>query len=56
MPEHRQANPRLEVHLLFPPDTALATVLAAAGLRSAGHAGTAEVWVSTGSTERSEAR
>jgi hypothetical protein len=56
MAEHREANPRLEVHLLFPPDTALATVLAAAGLRPAGHAGKAEVWVNTGGTDRSEAR
>jgi hypothetical protein len=56
MAEQRPPNPRLEVHLLFPPDTALATVLAAAGLRPGGRAGEAEVWVTTAGTDRSETR
>jgi hypothetical protein len=38
---------RLEVRLLFPADTSLATALAVAGLRPSGRIGTAEVWVST---------
>jgi hypothetical protein len=38
---------RLEVRLLFPADTSLATALAVAGLRPTGRIGTAEVWVST---------
>ena len=38
---------RLEVRLLFPADTSLATALAVAGLRPGGRIGTAEVWVST---------
>ena len=37
---------RLEVRLLFPADTSLATALAVAGLRPGGRIGTAEVWVS----------
>jgi hypothetical protein len=41
------AKPRLEVHVLFPCDTALATALAAAGLRADGRIGTAEVWVTS---------
>jgi hypothetical protein len=38
---------RLEVRLLFPADTSLATALAVAGLRPGGRVGTAEVWVTT---------
>ena len=38
---------KLEVRLLFPADTSLATALAVAGLRPTGRIGTAEVWVST---------
>jgi hypothetical protein len=48
---------RLEVRLLFPADTSLATALAVAGLRPTGRIGTAEVWVSTDPAPReAEAR
>jgi hypothetical protein len=43
---------RLEVRLLFPADTSLATALAVAGLRPSGRIGTAEVWVSTELAQR----
>ena len=45
MPDPANLRPRLEVHLLFPPDTTLGATLVVAGLRPAGRVGMAEVWV-----------
>jgi hypothetical protein len=41
------SDPYLEVRVLFPADTTLAAVLAAAGLCPIGGVGAAEVWLST---------